>query len=121
MEWTSEEIKKEFNGVMRDTKLLNSEELEKKYAKFKESFSKLYEVAIDSVISGRIQESANMLQMMLDARASMNSGKTTKLTTDMFIGNQLGKKYIYPKTNVPSADDYKAAFTTIKEKANGNE
>ena len=51
----------------------------------------------------------------------MQNGKTTKLTTDMFVGNQLGKKYIYPKTNTPSTDDYKKAFDTIKEKIIQNE
>lgn len=116
MEWTSEEITKSFNGVIKNAKDMNIRELEIKYASFKESFSKLYEIAIESVATGKIQEAHDMLQMMLKARAGMQEGRTSKLTTDMLVGNQLGKKYIYPKTNVPSENDYKKAFETIKQK-----
>lgn len=41
--------------------------------------------------------------------------KMTKLSTDMFVGVELGKKYIYPKTNTPSTEDYKQAFEQIKK------
>jgi hypothetical protein len=121
MDWTADEITNSFNGIIRDTRNLNLQELETKYAKFKESFSKLYDVAIDSVVTGKIQEAHEMLQMMLTARTNMQNGRMTKLTTDMFVGNQLGKKYIYPKTNTPSAEDYKNAFDQIKEKIKQNE
>jgi hypothetical protein len=121
MDWKAEDITKSFNGIIRDAKNLNAQELETKYAKFKESFSKLYSVAIDSVATGKVQEAHEMLQMMLKARTDMQTGKMTKLTTDMFVGNQLGKKYIYPKTNTPSAEDYKQALEQIKEKVKQNE
>ncbi len=121
MDWSSEEITDSFNGIIKDAKNMNIQSLETKYIKFKESFGKLYDVAIDSVATGRIEEAYTMLQMMLTARSRMQDGKMTKLTTDMFVGNQLGKKYIYPKTNTPSADDYKNALNTIKEKVKQNE
>jgi hypothetical protein len=121
MDWKSEVIIQTFNGIIRDARLLNSEELAVKYAPFKESFSKLYDVAIDAVVTGKVQEAFDMLKMMLKAREGMQEGRTTKLTTDMFVGNQLGKKYIYPKTNNPSTEDYKKAFDTIKEKVKQNE
>jgi hypothetical protein len=121
MDWVAEEITASFNGVIRDAKNMNAEELEVKYAVFKESFAKLYDVAIDSVATGKVQEAHSMLQMMLKARAGMQEGKMTKLTTDMFVGNQLGKKYIYPKTNTPSQNDYKKAFDTINETVKKNE
>jgi hypothetical protein len=121
MDWKSDVIIQSFNGIIRDARVLNSEELTIKYAAFKESFSKLYDLAIDAVVTGKVQEAFEMLKMMLKAREGMQEGRTTKLTTDMFVGNQLGKKYIYPKTNTPSTDDYKKAFDTIKEKVKQNE
>lgn len=121
MDWKSEDIIKSFNGVIRDSKNMTPDELDIKYANFKETFNKLYSVAIDSVVSGKVQEAYEMLKMMLKARESMQDGRTTKLTTDMFVGNQLGKKYIYPKTNTPSIDDYKQAFDKIKEKVKEHE
>ncbi len=121
MDWIPEEIIKSFSGVIRDAKIMNAKELEIKYAVFKETFGKLYDVAIDSVATGKVQEAYAMLQMMLKARANMQDGKMTKLTTDMFVGNQLGRKYIYPKTNNPSQDDYKKAFATISETVKKNE
>ena len=93
---------------------MNSAELEKKYADFKLSFNKLYEVAIDSIINNTVQESYNLLTMMLKARDKMNTGKMTKMNTDMFVGNELGKKYIYPCTNTPSKEDYERAIRKIK-------
>jgi hypothetical protein len=121
MDWKSDVIVQTFNGIIRDAKVLNSEELAVKYAPFKESFSKLYDVAIDAVVTGKVQDAFEMLKMMIKAREGMQEGRTTKLTTDMFVGNQLGRKYIYPKTNTPSTDDYKKAFDTIKEKVKQNE
>jgi len=120
-DWTAQDIITSFNGIIRDAKNINAKELEIKYAKFKEANDKLYNIAIDSVATGKVQEAFAMLQMMLKARADMQNGKMTKLTTDMFVGNQLGKKYIYPKTNTPSADDYKKAIDQIKEKVKQND
>lgn len=121
MDWKSDDIIKCFNGVIKDSKYMTSEQLDSKYSKFKENFSKLYSVAIDSVMSGNIQEAHNILTMMLKARENMINGKSTKLTTDMFVGNQLGKKYIYPKTNIPSQDDYIQAIQKIKQKTEDND
>jgi hypothetical protein len=121
MNWSNADIIKNFNGVVRDTKLLTTEELEAKYADFRKDFEPIYNKAIDSVVNNRVQESHEMLQMMLKARENMNSGKVSKLHTDMFVGNQLGNKYIYPKTNVPSGEDYKQAIDTIKQKIKENE
>lgn len=121
MNWSNEDIIKSFNGVVRDTKLLTTEELETKYADFRKEFEPIYNKAIDSVVNDRIQESYAMLQMMLKAKNDMTTGRMSKLNTDMFVGNQLGKKYIYPKTNTPSTDDYKKAFDTIKQKIKENE
>jgi hypothetical protein len=121
MNWSNQDITNSFYGIIRDAKNLNSEELSDKYVDFKESFSKLYSVAIDAVVNDRVQDANNMLQIMLDARKKMQDGKMTKLTTDMFVGNQLGKKYIYPKTNNPSQEDYMQAFNKIKEQIKQNE
>jgi hypothetical protein len=121
MDWSNKDITNAFNGVIRDVRLLNTEQLESKYADFKKNFEPIYNKAIDSVVNDRVQESSAMLQMMLKARDNMNNGNASKLTTDMYVGNQLGKKYIYPKTNTPSVDDYKQAFDKIKLKIQENE
>jgi len=116
MDWDANDIKKCFNGVVRDSKHLNSKELELKYAEFKAKFEKLYNIAIDSVITGTVQESLKKLDMMLEARRNMKSGRMNKLNTDMLVGNQLGREYIYPLTNTPSKEDYQRAISTIKQK-----
>jgi len=121
MDWSSEDITTSFNGVIRDARVMTAKELETKYSGFKEAHSKLYDVAIDSVASGKVQEAVVLLQMMLRARAGMQTGKMTKLTTDVFVGNELGKKYIYGKTNTPSKEDYKKALDQIKEQVKKNE
>jgi len=121
MDWEEEDIINSFNGIIRDARIMNVNDLEFKYKKFRESFSKLYDVAIDAIVTGQVQEATTMLQMMLKARSSMQDGKMSKLTTDMFVGNQLGKKYIYPKTNNPSQDDYIKAIATINETVKKNE
>jgi hypothetical protein len=120
-DWTDDEIINSFNGIIRDAKNMNALDLELKYKSFKEANGKLYDVAIDSVASGRVQEAFNMLQMMLKARNKMKNGSISKLSTDIFVGNELGKKYIYPKTNTPSVEDYKNAIVKIKEKIKENE
>lgn len=119
--WTSEDIINSFNGIIRDSKDMNSTDLEAKYLKFKESNGKLYDMAIDSVATGKVQETFAMLQIMINARNNMQNGKISKFNTDIFIGNELGKKYIYPKTNTPSTEDYKKAIDQIKEKIKENE
>lgn len=120
MEWTSEYITQCFNEIIKDAKVLSSKELEIKHSVFKETFSKLYDLIIDCVISDNIEKAHNLLQMMLKARTRMKEGSMTKLATDMFVGNELGKEFIYPKTNVPSVNDYKQAFQKIKEKEEEN-
>ena len=121
MSWKSQDIIDSFNGIIRDAKNLNSEELDSKYADFKETYEKLYSVAIDSVATGTVQKAYSILQMMIRARDDLQSGKTSKLHTDVFVGNELGKEYIYPVTNTPSLDDYKIAIEQIKEKIKENE
>jgi len=120
-DWKSEDIINSFNGIIKDAKNMNAEELAIKYTNFKKANSKLYDIAIDSVANNKVQEAFIMLQMMLTARENMKVGKTSKMATDVFVGNQLGKKYIYPKTGTPSVDDYKHAIGKIKEKIKENE
>jgi len=117
MDWSAEDIRKNFHGVIKDSRILRKEQLEKKYSNFKEKNDKLYQIAIDSSITGKVQESLKKLEMMLKAREDMKNGKMTKLNTDILIGSQLGREYIYPKTSMPSQEDYKRAIDTIKKKA----
>ena len=114
-EWKNADIKTTFNNIIKDSKIMNTAQLETKYALFIEDFKKLYEIALDSVVSGKVQESIKILDMMLSTRNRVNAGGMDKMTADMFVGNQLGHKYIYPKTNVPSSGDYKQAIEKIKE------
>jgi hypothetical protein len=115
--WKTEDIRKNFHGVIKDSKNLSSEQLENKYSEFKHRFDKLYQIAIYSVTTGTVQQSLQKLEMMLKARENMQSGKASKMSTDMFVGNFLGKEYIYPLTQNPSAEDYKRAIDTITKKA----
>ena len=42
--WKTEDIISSFNGIIRDSKEMNSVELEKKYSDFKEANDKLYTI-----------------------------------------------------------------------------
>lgn len=118
MDWSNEDIINSFNGIINDSKVLGPEELEKKYYSFKESFMKLYEVAINSS-SGDKEEKLKMLNLMLRARDKMKSGAMSKLSTDMHIGNELGIKYVYPKTGKPTPEDFKRASSELKRRIDG--
>jgi hypothetical protein len=115
LSWKNAEIKTAFNNVVRDSKTMSTIQLETKYDLFIKDFRKLYDIALESVVSGKVQESIKILDMMLSTRNNVKSGSMNKMTADMFVGNQLGHKYIYPKTNVPSVEDYKQAIDKIKE------
>ena len=117
MDWSAEDIKKSFYGVIRDSKELNSAQLELKYTDFKEQVEPLYRMAINSVTTGKVQEAISKLDMMLKARSAMQTGRMTKNNTDMFVGNQLGREYVYPLTGTPSREDYAQAVQTINLKA----
>ncbi len=115
MNWEAKDIRTNFFGIITDSKKMSKTELEKKYALFILDNEKLYSVAIESVVSGKVQESIKMLDSMLETREKIRNGIMTDMTAGMFIGNQLGHKYIYPVTGVPSTDDYKYAIDKIKE------
>jgi hypothetical protein len=116
MNWESDDIRKNYYNVIKDSKVLNKVDMEKKYELFILDFRKLYDIAIDSVVSNNVQESIKILDTMLTTRDKVKNGAMTDLSAGLFVGNQLGHKYIYPKTNVPSKDDYKKAIDEIKGK-----
>lgn len=116
MEWESAKIRETFFEVINDAKKLNKSQMEKKYEEFSTKFKKLYEMAIESVVKDTVQESVKMLDMMLTQRENMKKGKISELNAGLLVGNQLGHKYIYPKTNVPSQEDYKKAIDQINTK-----
>ncbi len=112
----NEQIRSNFIGVYKDTKKLTQNQLNDKYKDFKEKYEKLFDVAVNSAINNNIQESLKILDMMLNAKNKLDNGTITPTACDMFVGNQLGHTYIYPKTNVPSRDDYKKAVNQIIHK-----
>jgi len=116
MDWKSVDIKTNFIGVVRDVKLLTTQQLELKYAKFKTECEPMYKMAINCVVNGTIQDAIKKLELMLKARDDMDAGKISKLNTDMLVGNMLGKEYIYPKTETPSREDLIRAVNTIRSK-----
>lgn len=113
---SSEEIKVIFFEIITDTKKLKKNEMEKKYENFNIIHKKLYEVALDSVRLNKVQESIAMLDFMLTQRNNMKNGSISRLNAGLVVGNKLGHKYVYPKTGVPTSDEYKKAIDEIKEK-----
>jgi hypothetical protein len=113
----SEEIKVIFFEIIKDTKKLKKSEMEKKYEDFNVIHKKLYEVAIDSVKSNKVQESITMLDFMLKQRDNIGNGSISRLNAGLVVGNKLGHKYVYPKTRVPTSDEYKKAINEIKDKS----
>jgi hypothetical protein len=115
MNWEAKDIRTNFFGIITDSKKMNKAELEKKYSTFILDNEKLYSVAVESVVSGKVQESIKMLDTMLATREKVRNGVMNNMTASMFIGNQLGHKYIFPETGVPSVEDFKYAIDKIKE------
>jgi recombinational DNA repair protein RecT len=117
MDWENERILRSFYEVIQDTRTLNMYELEKKHSEFKEAHEKLFNVAIDSVATNKVQESISKLKGMLADRESVKKGMMTQSVANLKIGNQLGHEYIYPKVGkVPSKEDYKRAIDEIRKK-----
>jgi len=116
MDWDSEDIRKQFFGLINDSKKFNSSILEEKYKKFKEDHSKLYEMAINSVMTNTIQNSTRILEMMLNSREDMINGNSNKLAADSYIGNQVAHEFVYPKTGVPKNEDIIRAINELKIK-----
>lgn len=110
---SNEEIIFTVKNIMHDSKILNNKDIEKKYEKFKSSFEKLYEKSINSVLNDTTEEFLDMLSHMLSTRVELQNNTKPKVCVDMYIGNKLGEKYIYPYTSTPSNDDFKQAFEKI--------
>jgi len=117
MEWNQEDIRKDFHGVIKDSYRMTEGELVQKYPNFNRDFPKLYSIAIDSVKNSTVQESLKLFEMMLSKRQQQIDGLSDKMVSDMFVGNQLGRKFIYPKTGAPSQEDYNKA---VKKVLNGD-
>lgn len=117
MDWESSDIRSAFHGVIRDSKSLKSSELEEKYKDFKRDHSKLYDMAIESMATNKVQDTLKKLNFMLDMRDKTKNGSVTKTSADLFVGNRLGHEYIYPAVGqVPSQKDYKRAIGEISKK-----
>ncbi len=115
MNWEQDDIRKNFHGVIRDARTMTEGELGQKYLKFKDRFPKLFEMAIESVATDTVQKNLGLFDMMMTKRQEQKDGTKTKTTTDMAVGNQLGKEFIYPKTNMPSQTDYNKAINKINK------
>lgn len=113
---TSDQIKKIFSEIIKDTKKLKKDEMEKKYDDFNINYKKIYEMAIESVIKCKVQETINMLNFMLNQRDRMKNGYISQFNAGLVVGNKLGHEYVYPKTKVPTTDEYKKAIDEIKNK-----
>lgn len=114
-EITNEQIYNDFCEITRDAWSMPRSELDIKYEKLRCMYPKIYNMAIDSVVNGNVQESINNLKMFLKTLNDINSKNITKENADMFIGNQLGKEYIYPLTGAPTIKDYERAVKKIKQ------
>ncbi len=112
---TNEQIYNDFCEITKDAWNMPRSELDIKYEKLRCIYPKIYNMAIDSVMNGNIQESINNLKMFLKTLTDINSKNISKENADMFIGNQLGKEYIYPLTGAPTKNDYERAVKKIKQ------
>lgn len=111
---STEEIFKNFKEVMADVMELKREDVELKHKKFKSEYPKIFEMAIDAIVSGKVQEYTERLQSFLKTVDDMMSNKISRENADMFIGNKLGNEYIYTMTGKPSEEDYKRAVKKVK-------
>jgi hypothetical protein len=106
MNWNANEILDCYTGVSIDAKTMTIQQVEEKYKYFMKDHSRLYQAALNSCRRdyGEAQIPPKLL-MMLKARDDMMKGKLSKMATDMYVGNQLGKEYIYPKVETPSHEE----------------
>lgn len=111
MNWTRQEITKSYNEVAKDSNVLIQTLLDKKHLKFKETFPKLYQMAIINSEENKI-----IFNMMMDQREKQINGKIEKNANDMFVGNQLGKKFIYPLVGNPTQKEMNEAVKKINSK-----
>lgn len=110
------ELRQAFNNIARDCKTHNREQLDKKYVTFRDTYPKLYERIINGVETNNVQETYRLFNMMVDHRQSQLDGKTNKLVTDMMVGNQLGRTFIYPVIGNPSQEEYNTAVRKLTQK-----
>jgi len=115
MEWKANDIRQNFHGIIKDCRNATKDQLTEKYSKFKEEFPKLFDLALESIDQDTVQKNLQLLEMMLKKRQEQLDGKASKMNTDMFVGNQLGKEFIYPKTGGPSRKDYDKAVSKIQK------
>lgn len=109
---SGEEILNKFKEIMDDTKKLTSKQIETKYMKFKEIFPKLYEMAINN----EGQKSIDTLSMMLKITEKKQEGKLNTFESNLAVGEELGKKYIYNKVGYqPSKEDYIRAISMLQK------
>lgn len=112
----SEKIIFTVKNIMHDAKVMSDKDMELKYGDFKTSFEKLYDMSINSVINDNTEEVLDMLSLMLTSREEVKNNTKAKLHVDMYVGNKLGEKYIYPKTEKPSDNDMRSAFEKISRR-----
>ena len=97
------------NNIFTDRDLLTSDEINEKYAQFKEKFPKLFEAALEYENK---EEFLHELDNMLRIR-STRSTKTSEIATNVSIGEHFGRKYIYPLVGEPSQAQKTVALQKI--------
>lgn len=122
MDWSNKRILESFYGIVADSKNMNSGQLEQKYADFKETHSKLYQLTIDSIVSGKVQETFAILTEMLKNKQLIENG-ASKRDIDIKVGNSLAEKYIYTVIEKPSDNELAEAAALVNSKytKDGNE
>jgi hypothetical protein len=112
---SSEEVLNKFKEIIRDTKILNKEQIELKHAVFKQIFPKLYEMALNN----EGEKSIKTLEMMLGVKKKQNKGELNIFQSNLVVGEELGKQYIYNKVgHNPSKEDYERAIRLLEKQNN---
>lgn len=114
MNQNQENIRSDFLGIANDNLSLTPDQLTEKYKDFKQSFPKLFQIASETT---NIDESMRILDMMLANREKQKDGTLSKTNSDMVVGNQLGKKFIYPITGMPTQKEFTRATKKIIKKS----
>jgi hypothetical protein len=115
MNENQENIRLKFQSIANDNMTLTPDELNEKYKDFKQSFPKLFQIASETT---NVNESMRILDMMLVNREKQKDGTLSKTNSDMVVGNQLGKEFIYPITGMPTQKEFTQATKKIMKKAN---
>ncbi len=110
MDWSDEDILKNYENINNDKHILTQNDLDEKYKDFKKTFPKMYETILTN------DHSYEHLKNMLSIRSKMKSKNISNVAGNVQAGEYLSRQYLYPVVGEPSLEQKKEALQKILDK-----